>query len=288
METITFECESITPMFMYGVDGKTLELRPASIKGVMRFWWRAIHRNLMRLDELKKQEDEIFGNTEKKSKLIIYPIEITNSENYEISLTPHHEKGYCSQNDKTKGCFFKNNKCMKANKKTGKFYTFTLQMSIKDNSYLNKEQLINLFKLSTLLGGFGQRNRRGFGSIRIKKIDNNSFTLPKTAEEIKIIISKINKEFKYQSNINYPYIKDLKVGKTYSSYQNLLETIGRASHDYNCDELGYARREGRLASPIYVSILKFEEKDYRPVITTLKNTKLNSNKKVNDFKKAIL
>ena len=46
MEKIVFECESVTPMFMYGADGKTPELRPASVKGVMRFWWRAINGNL--------------------------------------------------------------------------------------------------------------------------------------------------------------------------------------------------------------------------------------------------
>ena len=70
MEKIIFECESITPMFMYGADGKTPELRPASIKGVMRFWWRAIHGDLP-LDKLKKQEDEIFGSTDKRSSFSI-------------------------------------------------------------------------------------------------------------------------------------------------------------------------------------------------------------------------
>jgi CRISPR type III-B/RAMP module RAMP protein Cmr1 len=70
MKTVTFSCETITPMFMYGADSKTPELRPASIKGVMRFWWRAINGDLP-LDKLKKQEYEIFGSTEKKSSFSI-------------------------------------------------------------------------------------------------------------------------------------------------------------------------------------------------------------------------
>ncbi|RUM75097.1 MAG: type III-B CRISPR module RAMP protein Cmr1, partial [Sulfurovum sp.] len=69
-QELTFECETITPMFMYGADGKTPELRPASIKGVMRFWWRAIHGNLS-LEDLKEQEGEIFGDTDKKSSFSI-------------------------------------------------------------------------------------------------------------------------------------------------------------------------------------------------------------------------
>jgi len=70
MKTVTFICESITPMFMYGADGKTPELRPASIKGVMRFWWRAIHGDLS-LKELHKKEGDIFGSTEKRSSFSI-------------------------------------------------------------------------------------------------------------------------------------------------------------------------------------------------------------------------
>ena len=70
MKTVTFSCETITPMFMYGADDKTPELRPASIKGVMRFWWRAINGDLP-LDKLKKQEDEIFGSTERRSSFSI-------------------------------------------------------------------------------------------------------------------------------------------------------------------------------------------------------------------------
>ena len=69
-QELTFECETITPMFMYGADGKTPELRPASIKGVMRFWWRAIHGHL-KLKDLKEQEGEIFGDTDKKSSFSI-------------------------------------------------------------------------------------------------------------------------------------------------------------------------------------------------------------------------
>lgn len=86
MKQIVFECESITPMFMYGADGKTAELRPASIKGVMRFWWRAMNGNLP-LDELKKQEGEIFGSMEKKSSFSIkIPKDNGIPENFKIEF----------------------------------------------------------------------------------------------------------------------------------------------------------------------------------------------------------
>jgi CRISPR-associated protein Cmr1 len=274
-------------MLMHGADGKTAELRPASIKGVMRFWWRAIHGNLP-LDKLHEKEGEIFGSTEGRSKVIIFPIEITKTENFQISPTPHHRQGYCSKDDKSKNCFFRNNECQKANEKDAKLYTFTLKMMIHPNDYMDEKQLENLFILATTLGGFGQRSRRGFGSVKI--VGSEALTSPETIKEL---IKKINPKFSYTHqnkprNEEYPYIQEIKVGKTYNTFNELLKKIGEESHNNNCDELGYAKKEGRLASPIYVSVLKFGDKDYRPVITTLKNTQSSKDGNVPNFKKAIL
>jgi len=261
MQTVIFECETITPMFMYGADGRTPELRPASIKGVMRFWWRAIHGHL-KLKDLKEQEGEIFGDTDKKSSFSIKVNKTLKTEN--TNPLPHKKKGDRGYHQKSG---FKVNQ------------TFQIEFLGK-----NLDLIENLFILTTTLGGFGQRNRRGFGSIQIvgSKILSSS-------KSIKNLIKTINPNFQYKSNIEYPYIKqDIQVGKTYKSFQNLLETIGRASHANNCDELGFAKGKNRLASPIYVSVLKFDDKDYRPIITTLNNTKSKNSGKVKEFKKAIL
>ena len=67
---IKIKCETVTPLLMHGANGKTPELRPASIKGVMRFWWRAINGDLP-LKELREQEAEIFGDTKRKSSFSI-------------------------------------------------------------------------------------------------------------------------------------------------------------------------------------------------------------------------
>lgn len=261
MQLIKFECESITPMFMYGADGSTPELRPASIKGVLRFWWRAIHGNLS-LKELHEKEGEIFGSTKRKSSFTIRVVE--NLECGDFQYLPH-------KSDSTKKAFSPNQ-------------TFQVIFSGQ-----NLELIKDLFILSTTLGGFGQRSRRGFGSVAITKINNIHFILLTKTEDIKAKLTKINQEFKYESKINYPYIQEIEVGKTYLAYQSLLEAIGQASHTYECDELGYAKKEGRLASPIYVSILKFGENDYRPIIATLKNTESSNNQtKLSKFKSDIL
>ena len=60
MKKITFGCEVITPMFLSGADGNP-ELRPPSIKGMMRFWWRAINSHLAHpnLKTLKEEENTL-------------------------------------------------------------------------------------------------------------------------------------------------------------------------------------------------------------------------------------
>lgn len=66
MEKFQVEVEVVTPMFIAGSDMDKIELRPSSVKGVLRWWWRALNGNLT-IDELKKKEGEIFGSTEKRS-----------------------------------------------------------------------------------------------------------------------------------------------------------------------------------------------------------------------------
>jgi CRISPR-associated protein Cmr1 len=268
MKTVTFSCEPITPIFMYGADGKSPELRPASIKGVMRFWWRAINGDLP-LDDLKKQEDEIFGSTEKRSSFSIRVNEdLKSKKEYPLPHKKKGDKGYHQKN-----AFIANQ---------------TFQVIFRGK---NLELISNIFKLLTLLGGFGQRSRRGFGSIRIKEDD----TLI-SIEEIKKLIKSINPKFEYNhrnksKNEQYPYIKKIQLGRSYSSYNELVKKISTATSG-KCGK--YLFKDDRLASPIYVSIVKFDKNDFRPIVTTLnsvseKYIKFNEMLKIqDDFKKAIL
>jgi len=48
-------------MFLAGADGKTPELRAPSIKGAVRFWWRAMN-GCLSIKDLKEKESEIFGS----------------------------------------------------------------------------------------------------------------------------------------------------------------------------------------------------------------------------------
>lgn len=66
MVSKTLKCTVITPLFMTGADGQTPELRPSEIKGMLRFWWRAIN-GYQSIDSLRKSEAEIFGSSDEKT-----------------------------------------------------------------------------------------------------------------------------------------------------------------------------------------------------------------------------
>jgi len=83
MKSIPFTLETITPLFLAGADGKTPELRPPSIKGMMRFWWRAYKYPQLpmlsqkeKIETLSELEGEIFGSSSKGGRKSSFSIRI--------------------------------------------------------------------------------------------------------------------------------------------------------------------------------------------------------------------
>lgn len=121
--------------------------------------------------------------------------------------------------------------------------------------------------MSTILGGFGKRSRRGFGSIKV--VDDNVITL----EYILTLLNFIESSFlvdssrivNKKSGADYPWIKEIGIGKS-DSVNELLKRIERSSYKYRDPSLGSA--DQRMASPVYVSIVEIGS-EYYPIITTL-------------------
>jgi len=260
---------------MYGADGKTLELRPTEFKGMLRFWWRALHPDLS-LKELKEKEREVFGSTERKS---LFTIKISTIEQKvgKFYLLPHKNKAV--------------------------FQVHEPGMRFQINLIFNKgvnEDTINavkkLFIISTIVGGFGRRSRRGFGSIAIdningKKFDSNLYT------DKRYILSSfkdINQNLQLDKDYGsvFPHIKEVYIAnKSFNTYEALLRFIGEATSRCRCGKAGVFQNIKRFASPCYVSVIKtgFE---YKAILTSL-NIALPNNQQYNKrqiikFKKSIL
>ena len=262
IQTIKFKCETITPMFIAGADGKTPELRAPSIKGALRFWWRALNANLVENEDyskLRKQESEIFGGTDNsgRSKVII---SVVNQplDTYKASPTPHNPRF-------SKDAFVIGSR-------------FEMTINVIENNVMTAEQVKSLFILISLLGGIGNRSRRGFGSFKITEIDGEVFSQPNDVESIESIIMAINPSYPFVNNrANYPFVKLIEIGL---ADDNITRKIGNATHNVKKDSgwkygnaMGDARN--RFSSPIYVSAIKKDDGKLYPIITTLNTVPSN-------------
>ena len=69
-EKLNYEIEFITPAFIGGASPEISELRPASIVGMLRYWFRIIAGSYVKnTEELFKLESKLFGNQEKAGKV---------------------------------------------------------------------------------------------------------------------------------------------------------------------------------------------------------------------------
>jgi CRISPR-associated protein Cmr1 len=275
METLTFTCNIITPMFLAGADGKTPELRAASIKGALRFWWRAANGHL-ELDEMRKKEQEIFGGVgnepANRSKVVL---RVRGGETLSIrkgeGLVPH-----------------------KPNMRADAFHTgqsFEVILTLQPGCPMTAEQLQALVEITFLLGGLGRRVRRGMGSIKPILLKNRKLS----GKEESIPISEVNElndvlqklevlnpgqfdiyrdqvESRFRKNEAYPWIKQIQIGRP---SPQILSKISDTTHDlhqkedYRYDQpLGNSSGGGRFASPVYVSVFE-DDGHLRPIITQL-------------------
>ncbi|MCF6158365.1 MAG: type III-B CRISPR module RAMP protein Cmr1 [wastewater metagenome] len=282
MNSVTFECEIITPMFLAGADGKTPELRPPSIKGIMRFWWRAI-KGENNPETLRIEDILLFGGSDEKigrSKCSLRILNKTFNKGFiNQKPLPHHtgdSKCTFLPSCKSKN---NNNKCNKGFEIPSIANHSQFKIELKSLNMVQQNYFSNILQLSLILGGLGKRSRRGFGSVHCK-----SWNFTNNNELVQFILSKLNaiqndfdvKDMEIYRNsssgANYPFIKEIALGKPEKDPFDLLKKIGQASHLFNDPSLGYAGKFNnntiRMASPIYVTIAKIGN-EFIPIITTL-------------------
>ena len=270
--SVIFECEIITPMFLAGADGKTPELRAPSIKGMMRYWWRAI-RAENNIEDLHTQEARMFGSSDEKIGKSKFSVRMTSKElvTNDFSPVPHSTKKF-----KFKG--------LDINQQ------FSIVLSGKNDIVIYKE----ILEVALLLGGLGKRSRRGFGSIHCKNWDfaDSNILLDFSLEKLNAVKSDFEiKEKKIlrktKCATTYPFIQQICVGTKKKDINTLLQKIGQATSNYKNPSLGYAGKYNndtiRMASPIYVSIARVNN-GFVPVITTL-NSAFPSSYPKYDFSK---
>jgi len=267
MNTVTFTCKIITPMFLAGADGATPEIRPQSIKGALRFWWRALHGHLPIEDVkdenhniiqkgLRTQEAEIFGGGGDKAIRSSVIIRTTHPE-LAISTAILPKADY---------------KVMAK----GKERTINLLEYLAYGTYdWDKEKRINVFNrtyftndqnfnltitypltfqsdvlkalfLMTLFGGIGSRNRNGYGCLSIDSLQEK-FEISNVVEFLKSL--------KKGERANFTaFSKNIKLFKTREPSKNWDGALTKLAEAYksareSLDNPHYGNNRQYVSSP---------------------------------------
>lgn len=302
-------CEVITPMFLGGAEKNMVELRTPSIKGALRFWWRALH-GYLKENELRKKEKLLFGgigDNARKSPFTIKTKLVGNGNKNQIkSFTPlpHHKSPKYNRRIFKKNAFIIGTKFeVEFIVKPFIYYEENNETKKKDGKEILKE-IENIFEIFSILGGLGMRSRRGFGAFKIIKKENKDFIYSYDIDKIKEKIDLYTKnkyviktvkfddlgdvntiEIAENCNLVNTAIKQISLGwPPYNDADELTKDIGELTHDARNNKyysenvehrdidnaLGKAKKQERLASPIYISALECE----KGLVTVI--TKLNS------------
>jgi len=218
MNKIIFKCQAITPMFLGGADGEP-DLRPPSIKGAMRYWWRAMHGHLS-IEKLKEKESDIFGNTEQRSKVTLR------------CRTSHEPKEFIETFRKVKAgekgelegmeYLFYSMDLGKNNRQYFDNIPFEVILKSKDKHEAQLKEAAYAFWLLANLGGIGSRSRRGGGSFIITDIEDDShlgFDFRLDVQSADAWVDYLKKGI--QTIKHHAKVKDIKDKTRFNSFQNI-------------------------------------------------------------------
>ena len=208
----------------------------------MRYWWRATQAETS--EQLREKEGNLFGDTKRRCKLSIRIPGLIPLQSYKYRPLPHLPNSFQAD-------------AYQPNQR------FTIRLMAP---HLNQYEQIA--KISFLLGGVGNRSRRGFGSIRYQSWNFQ------TVDELRTEIFQTLKGLapchfpqsgqtieSTLSNPGYPVIKKIYLGQPVggnNAVDSLLRKIGQATHNHADPALGYANPRNRMASPIHVRIQKVD------------------------------
>ena len=250
LKKISFEIETITPMFLSGADQSKAELRAASIKGLLRFWWRALQAE-SDINKLRERESQIFGSSDvEKGGGSSFSIRVSHdgdikttrttkfldNPNYKVSVEGKTFKmnilAYLAYGlyDFKKG--FLRDYIAHGEK-------FHIIFNIKREDYL--QDIVRTMFVFSLFGGIGSRNRNGFGSFDISNGSESFNTMKDTfVIDNPYKAGNLHKIIKREVPISdYPsFSKGTKIFKAQKSFSSVFDSLA---------DVGKIYRSGRIS-----------------------------------------
>lgn len=165
MIVLCFQAETLTPLVIAGADNRNPDLqaeglRPPSLRGAMRWWFRAMTGSVVGAHDnyktLRGLESEIFGATDQGSSIRIRtcPLESIKLANAYLCMNDQNGKTWMG--------------IARANIQRPSLYPpseFRLNMQCDEQAL---PIVLGSLWLLAMLGGVGARSRRGFGSLVLR------------------------------------------------------------------------------------------------------------------------
>ena len=251
MNKVSLTLETITPLFLSGNDQNSVEFRAPSIRGQLRYWYRALLGGILtpyypRQEDLAREvyerEKEIFGTTDQGSRVFVRAREIPPSNVTSFSFDGKFIRylGYGLENRKA----------------FGPGQRLEIEISLRE-SVDQLESIIAATLWATLqLGNFGARCHRGFGSlVPIDQVSLGGLVVKRTnsfdelTEQLKTNFKLVSGILEKYTNRTYrdparlpmfsvicpQYWKLVILKDPYDSWQNALNFIGEALRTFRED-----------------------------------------------------
>ena len=204
-EVVTATYRIVTPMFIGDAEQKATGISPASVKGALRFWWRALNWGQIRkkfgsneegLCELHKQEGALFGSAADKGPgqamfmLRVKQPKTRNVNDWPTSDSPSVYLGMGLRGSGSK----KNNNLQPHRQAIQEGGDFNVEITFKSGAESRKQELLDTLKAFGYFGGLGGRSRRGFGSVSLEVLGETKINFS-SESEYKSAIKKLLSQY---------------------------------------------------------------------------------------------
>ena len=195
-ETIEATYRIVTPMFIGGADQSPSDgIRPPSVKGALRFWWRALNWSRVRgqadneekaLKLLHQEEANLFGQAATDDKK-----DGGNGQSlFLLRVFSEHKDGTSAASEGNKymlgqGLINARGEYQRSSILDG---SFNVKLLFRPGADQDKQYQIAIALFAWgLLGGLGSRSRRGIGSVAIERFEgaNAAPEVPQNIEQFK-------------------------------------------------------------------------------------------------------
>lgn len=189
MTPLKCKCKVISPMFLRGAYPLKSELRVASIKGSVRFWWRALNfPKYSGIQNLHDEEAKIFGFAEKGKSKVSFSLDDIELPVYDRGKMPVYQSFKEAQENiegeqrrlgrmisTSRGAFNILDYLAYGVEKGMSYYrpgtTFSINYTFANNLNLaERESVLDAMAAMSIYGNLGAKNRNGFGKVWIESL----------------------------------------------------------------------------------------------------------------------